>query len=344
MLSQIINNAAATTKIHAKMRGMLSRADYDKMTAMKTVSEVTDYLKRETGYKTVLKNINATDIHRGQLEDLLDAQTLADFNSLRSFVTSSKRAYIDLYFRKYEAEQLKVFLRMLFAGHAERYKAPYKPKHSGDFDLSVIEGANTFDEFVNRLQGSEYHAVFSAFKGGGLKDPFDAEQALDMYFFRHAFRYIKRFLPEKEQRIIIKSLGSEADLINIMFILRIKAYYSMSADKIYTYIIPKHYRINKEDIRIMAESGSYDEAYAAALETPYREVLEGSESLSHKMGEFLNSLNKKLFLENPYTIQAIMCFISRRKTEIKNIVSIVEGVRYSLSPEKIKEYIVGYDG
>lgn len=342
MLSQIINNAAATAKVRAKMRGMLTDKDYDKMTVMRSVAEVTDYLKRETGYKTVLQRINPSDIHRGQLEDLLDAQIAMDFASLRSFVTSQKRAYIDLWFRKYEAEQLKVFLRMMFAGNSERYRAPYKPKNKNDFDLSKIEGAKTFEEFVSRLQGSEYYTVFSAFSGGGMTDSFDAEQAVDMYYFRLAFKYIKRYLPEREQKIILKSLGSQVDLINIMFILRIKAYYNMSADKIYAYIIPRHYRIKKDTIRMMVESASYDEAYAIALETPYRSVFENEKNPARNIDEYLGALNKKLFLENPYTAQAVMYFLNRRKTEIKNIVSIAEGVRYSLPPEKIREYVVGY--
>lgn len=344
MLSQIINNAAVTTKLRAKTRGMLSAEDYDKMSSMSSVAEVTDYLKRETGYKTVLRGIDSASVHRGQLEDLLGAQTAADFASLRSFVTSSKRAYIELYFRKYEAEQLKVFIRLLFAGHPEYYRAPYKPKGRGDFDLSRIEGAKTFEEFVSRLRGTEYYTVFSAFAGSdNLSDTFDAEQAVDMHYFQLAFKYIKRFLPENEQKIILKTLGSEVDLVNIMFILRVKAYYEMTPDKIYTYIVPKHYRISRDTVRAMAESASYDEAYSYVLLTPYREVFERGNNSEKQASEYLNALHKKLFLANPYTTEAIMCFINRRKTEIRNIISIVEGVRYSLPPDKIREYIVGYD-
>ncbi len=341
MISQITDNAAVTAKVRAKTRGMLSRTDYDKLVNMSSIAEIADYLKRETGYGTQLAGVNPTDLHRERLEDLLGAQLVSDLASLRLFVTSSKRAYIDLYFRKYEAEQLKLFIRLLYAGHPELYKASYKPKGKKDFDLSSIEGERTCDEFVSRLRGSEYYDVFGAFAGSeNPSTPFDAEQAADMYYFRLAFKYIKRFLPENEQKIILKALGSEADLVNIMFILRVKAYYNMTPDKIYTYMIPKHYRIKASDIRAMAECGSRDEAAAIAMKTPYREILESGGSSDKRFSEYMYALHKKLFTQNPYTIEALLCFINKRQTEIKNIVSIAEGVRYSLPPEKIKEYIV----
>ena len=79
-------------------------------------------------------------------------------------------------------------------------------------------------------------------------------------------------------------------------------------------------------------------------ETPYGEAFSLEDRFIEKrIEEYLLKLNRHLFLTNPYSIQAPLCYIYMRRVEIKNIVSIIEGIRYGLSEDAIAEHLIGYN-
>ena len=52
-------------------------------------------------------------------------------------------------------------------------------------------------------------------------------------------------------------------------------------------------------------------------------------------------LHSRMFHKNPYSIESILYFIKLKQIEIKNIIMIIEGIRYGIEPETIKGYLIG---
>ena len=70
MLNSFSSNAILT-KVHAIFGKRLTPSDFSQMTRKSDVGEVAAFLKENPSYQKALKNINETEIHRGQLESLI---------------------------------------------------------------------------------------------------------------------------------------------------------------------------------------------------------------------------------------------------------------------------------
>ena len=53
-------------------------------------------------------------------------------------------------------------------------------------------------------------------------------------------------------------------------------------------------------------------------------------------------LNRRIYANHPYSLQAAISYAHLRHIEINNIVSIIEGIRYGLPPDAILSHLVGY--
>jgi V/A-type H+/Na+-transporting ATPase subunit C len=62
---------ALTAKVHAMYGRRLTPQNYRELVRKQSVSEVAAYLKQQTAYSPLLRDINENFIHRGQLENIL---------------------------------------------------------------------------------------------------------------------------------------------------------------------------------------------------------------------------------------------------------------------------------
>jgi len=67
---------------------------------------------------------------------------------------------------------------------------------------------------------------------------------------------------------------------------------------------------------------------------------DGFLDLNH--ASFIYKTHRQLVNKYPYTIESVMSYLYFREIEIKNITSVIKGIRYGLGPDKIKPYIIGF--
>ena len=205
-----------------------------------------------------------------------------------------------------------------------------------------LKDAGTFSELAEALIDTEYYAALKPFIGEPERQNlFEIETALDMMMNKLCIKYINTLLSKEEAKIVMRSYGIRSDLELIMFILRSKKYYGFTPKQIYPHINIHTYRLKEEDIKAMANANNQEEILNIVKTTPYKRVFSDKADFYEKsISKFILEIHHSLYRKNPYSIEAILFYIALKNVEINNITALIEGIRYGLAPEEIREHLI----
>lgn len=344
-MGSVFRYSGLTTKVRAMRGRLLTKAEYKYMSNMSSVADVISMLKERKSYAEIFEDKDPEFIHRGELEKLMLCSKYIDFEKLYRFANSSQRPYLKLYFIKYEIDIIKKAIIYLD-----------NPEHGGiynDFknivgkypniDISKVCSATNMDELMEGIKGSIFYETVSMIRNYEKAKAFDYEVALDLFFFTYIWKKRKRYFKGEELEEVSKIYGTEADILNIMWIHRTKEYYKLPSEQIYSMVIPVYYKLRKVQIKELVEADS-EEAFWSIVESCfYGKILKKENFSKGKIAkffeEYLTECYHKLFKINPYSLSALTAYLKDKETEIKKIVTVAESIRYGYTSEDILKQI-----
>ena len=89
----------------------------------------------------------------------------------------------------------------------------------------------------------------------------------------------------------------------------------------------------------MANSKNTEELKSCIDKTPYAEIFDG-ELFETEITKYMYSLSKRLLKLYPYNYAGLISYFRMKEIEIRNIFSVIEGIRYSLPPGDIMSFVV----
>ncbi len=338
-------SSAVITKARAKYGKRLTEKDYKALLKCQNVSSVVSYLKTHTHYSNALSKINENEVHRGQLETLLKQQVFYDFDSLCRYEMSEGSPFSEFIIRRYEIEQLVHFLLLLSCNKQESYlfALPSYFNNHTDIDLYKLSTCKDYDSFVATLGNCKYHSILEKFKpdNSGIIDIAGAEDALNIYSYEELYAAISK-RKNKKQKEKLKSLCDYVnDFCNISRILRLKKYYSMSDEKIKSHLMPFG-TIKPTVLDEMCKAKDIDEVYDILAKTRIGKrikqmSIEKEEQFSIT-SRFHMCRRMLYYSTDPAVVLLAYMYIS--EAELKNIITIIEGVRYNCSAEQIESMLI----
>ncbi|HIZ17032.1 MAG TPA: V-type ATPase subunit [Firmicutes bacterium] len=345
MLSSYASNSVLT-KTRSKFGKMLKSDDYKALVAMSSVSDIAAYLKSNTHYRDVLKNVNESAIHRGNLEFLLRSQLLSDFAELCNFEKSVGNHFFEFITAYGEVNELLRFIRYFNAGQPEKYllnMPDFFDKHT-PLDLVAMSQVKTYSQLVEFLNHSPYQKLLSPFevKDGEPLDILNIEAELYKYLYKLLFKLIDSSLHAgKEDLINIYKMNAELD--NIRRIYRGKKYFGLSKEVIISQMLPYQYKISKRQLDKMLSADKPDEVLEIVKQA-YRSKYCDFSSSNIDMNcyiIFYKYISKKLRYTK-YSSVAMACYFYLFDYEIKDITTIIEGARYKVPFDEYKDLILFY--
>ncbi|MEG2668912.1 MAG: V-type ATPase subunit [Oscillospiraceae bacterium] len=348
-MGNIMTNSALSAKIRAMNGGTIKSADYEALIKLKSVSDVAIYLQTNTRYKASLALINSTQIHRGELEKALKTQLLSDIISFAPFLNTSNRFFIEALELEDGIEKLKLFLSLLLIGTPEKF-GEYEFDIKGNkstVDTKKLAKVKTFAEFMEFIKSTIFYKALISFENDPSRQQlFFLDIALDNFYTEIIFKYAKKYLSGEDYHHAMLAYGTKTDLRNIGYILRSKARFSHTNEQIFTCIIPKYYKIKEATITELVTAENYNMALdIIKSSTPYAAAFDHDDRfIERRTNEYIYRLHKRESMLSPYSIQVALGYIALRRFEIKNIVAIIEGIRYSLTPDEIRKYLIGFSG
>lgn len=345
-MGDLLSYSGITTKVRAMESHLITDSQFREMAALETVSDAVEYLRHLPAYERLFENLEGVELHRGVIEQRLILSLYQDFAKLYRFANLTQRKFLDLYFMHFEIGILKKCFRNAMGRNRMDIDLSlfqeFFEKHSR-LDLLKLSSAADLHEFISNLEGSIYYGLLTHLDDVNQPTLVDYEVHLDLLYFKSLWKVMGKYLDRKEQKLLSRCFGSRLDLLNIQWIYRSKKYYNLQPADIYALLIPINYHLKKEQITRLAEAGTLEEFYTVLKSTYYGRV-ENPEftdraDLERLTQDVLNKIYRSTSQQSPYSIATLNSYLYFKEEEIHKIVTLIESIRYSVSPDEIISYV-----
>lgn len=345
-MDKVITYAAVNTKIRALEKDFLKREDYLNMIQKKSVVDVACYLKENTSYGKLLREINIDNISRRDLEDILKNNMIKNMDKLIYYFRDDYKEFIRSLYIKYEIEDLKILSRSIFNGkELETIKKPlsFLGKYSRVSPEKLFK-SRMIRDLIYSLEGSEFFEFLIPLVDGRRENLFRFEMALDMGYFS-IIQSRKLKISREDRKILKKWEGLLADLYNIQWVYRGKKFYSLSPEELLNYTINFGDKLTFRERKAMCYAKNLEELYKMITNTIYGFLFKKEEMyrdiyMERRIKRFIYYKLKALDRQFPLSIIQTIDFVWSFEFEIKDIISILEAIRYNMPPEEARKFLV----
>lgn len=335
------------TKSRAMFGKRLTSQNITDLLGCQTVPEVAGYLKNNTHYAYALRNIDDATVHRGQLEAALDELFYKELTSLSKYRVEAGEYVRSFVIYEMQINEILKYLRLLAAGRASEYvftMPRFAVKRDG-FDPVRLAQAKDYGDFLRAISGTVFYRILRGmtFTEDGTFEYTMIEYALYSYLFRYAESVINRHFHGRDREDLLGLLGTRSELNSFLHIYRFKKYYSACGeDTARALVYDVNDKISKRTFEKMLRAESADEVYDIfRAETVYgRELGDlGDDYIDHIVNRisYKRVCHLMRFSTNPTV--AVFSYIMLSGIERRDIVTIIEGVRYRVSPDEIRSMI-----
>lgn len=272
------------------------------------------------------------NIDRLEIESLLDESQIQDIIKIKKLLNKKDKEIFEKFLLQYEIKCVKSMLRKLFSENKTDDIIVQNVKKWTVClfeDIKGIETVNNFSEFFAATKRMKYSNILKEYQNKEKINIFEIENKIDKMYFETLYDSI-----EKNKKIK-KIVGSEIDLLNIVWIYRLKKYYNYNANDLRNIIINRNYMLKKDVIENLINSNSYEEIKKVMQKTIYKKIITDEEELENNIDKYLYLINKKTFNQDNTSIAYILAYVNLIDYENNDIVNTIEGVRYNMEKSQI---------
>lgn len=339
------NYNATIAKIRAIYGKRLTPQDYTEMMNKQSVSEAAEYLKKNTYYSKLLSSIDTNTIHRGMFENLLRRSVFETYMRITGFEHISKQEFYNYMIVRAEISEILRCIRFINAGSEKLIAdAPMYLNGLLSFDLIELARISDFKELLAFLKKTPYSNVLKPIKTNddGKVDVTDCETALRTYYFNMLKNSLKFKKSDADQ--FLSFLETDIDLINIINSYRLTAFFDADEDVIEKDMLPFGGRLSAAKEKEIYSAASSEEFIRRFSKTIYgRQMIANGYDINNleQSANRLRHRYAKLMLKRSSSAPlSVFAFIFLLETEVKNIISIIEGIRYGVEASKIAPLII----
>jgi Archaeal/vacuolar-type H+-ATPase subunit C len=345
-MGNLLAYSGLITKVRAMQAKLLTENDIRNIASLPQTSDIVSYLLNKPAYNPVFSNLNADLIHRGNIEKLLILSFYNDYTKLYRFAGMQQKQFLKLYLKHLEIDLINYCLRIIF-NHYEfpfdlDYKKPFFDRFS-QLSIDQLITSKSIHEFIDNLKGTEYYEPLHLIRESGVATLFDYDLALELYSFSAVWKKSKLVLQKQELKLFTHNYGSKIDLLNLQWIYRSKKYDNMLPPDIYALLIPISHHINTKTMRALVESPTITEFISLVKQTYYgkRYDFEKDTPLEHMYEDFMHHLYLTNRRRDPHSIAVVSTYLFLKEREIQRLTTLLECVRYNLSPSETLAYVGG---
>lgn len=339
----------ASNAVLSKARSMYGNCftdkNYEELISCRNIPDVASYLKKKTNYTDVLKDINENNVHRRDIEERLRLKLFLDFEILGRYDISVGEHFSEYFISRTEIEQFMHSLMLISAGKpGERiFPIPDFFYDHTKVDLRALPLSENYDAILSAVKNSPYYNILCKFKPkkGELLDITGIETALHNYLYKVVFNVIDKYIAGEPKKELKSFFNLYIDLSNLVRIVRMKKFYKLSADYMKNSLIEGG-TLKKEKLNSFIETADNKQMMADMKQTPmgrkwFSRNLDVIDKVPRNMRFNWCRHNIRFSVSPPIVL---ISYIFLKETEILNIITIIEGIKYKLPPEEIKKMLI----
>ena len=322
--------------INAKLKGMyakrLKNDDLQDLAKQNNLKSAVAILKNKSSSLNVLSE----DADREQIEKVLNGEIIYDIEKIVKYLDKNDTQIFNLLISKYEIRCIKKAIKLLYSKN--EYDENIKIWTNTIFtDLKGLESIKSIDEFLKIINNTKYKKILKKYFVN--KDTeysiFEIENELDKMYLKSIYN------SAGNNKNLKKMIGAKIDFTNILWIFRMKKYYNFSEDKIEKSIIDINYALKKNQILSLVKAKNIEELNEILKKTVYSNIAtDDIYELECNMKKYLHGLYIKNFKSNLLSINCIYSYLNLVELENKDIISIIEAVRYGINKEKLLKKLI----
>lgn len=343
-MSKLSAYSGLTTKIRAMEGRLLGKKEFEELVTQESVPMAVIFLKQLPAYASLFTALDENELHRGEVEKRLRYSIYHDFAKLYRFSNKEQRAFLHVYFRRFEVEVIKRYMRNIFDHRDPKLDLSdfevFFAKHS-KLSLQAMSNCKTVEELMHTLSDTDYYTTIERLLKTERSGLFDYEMALDLYSFTSLWNYIEGLAAIHASAGLEKALGIKFDLLNLLWIYRCRKYYHMSAAQIYAMLTPAGWRLGKHEITQMVEAESVESLESLIGSTYYAKKYKDfdAKTMERLYAQIMSETLKRLSRNDPYSIATLYSYLHHKEHEVGRIIIALESVRYRIPPDEAMVYV-----
>lgn len=341
MMGSEMRYGALSAKVHALYGKRLRAADFAALAERKDPAEILEALRRHPGWSRGLAQAAPEGwsyVGRVEVERALWEELELEYLSLAHYVPREDRELMQFLVRLAERSAILSALRDLKAGRSAgggEGRAPAILQRSR-VDAAALARCAGYDQLLAAVKGSIYYPALLHLRprpGEALPDYTIAECLLRTAYFSHMYRIAQRQYAGAVQKVLLRSMGEQVDLLNIIRILRLKTYFPATSQEEYLSVLsPFHYRLKPELTRRLCAAADAKTVFRLLEETPYRDSFRGVEVLDVEeyYRRALYQFNRHQLITGQASVYTAMAYLDLKETEMAVLINVIESVKYGV--------------
>jgi V/A-type H+-transporting ATPase subunit C len=276
------------------------------------------------------------------IEDQLVSSALADFQVLLRPFSGSERRFFYFAVRWFELVNLKVLIRGKFSGIDNAVIRQHLVDIGGFADLPIdtLLGADDPYEMLRLLETTAYAGIVRqsrrVYEEQG-NDLFLLDATIDRSFFIGLYQRVG-YLHKQDGAAVRKVLGSLLDRFNLVWLLRYRFAYGLSAAKSFFLLSAIGKRLYSTELMRLARLENIEEV-VAELPEPYQSLLANLRQIpdiESTMDFYAMSVAAQTLQRGNNLVARVFSYILLREAELRFLQALIKGKQLGLDHDLIE--------
>lgn len=341
MAGGLLEYSGLVTKTKAMRARLLGADDYTAISEYESVTDFIAFLREQPAYAPVFER-HGEVAHRGQVEAVIRDSLYMDHCKLYRFSGVQPRRALQFVFSRYEINVIKNCLQSAMEGNGQEITVSggFFERHA-DFDLKAVMAANSVQELIQAVTGTEYESLLKELESAAEKNYADYAFALDIYYYKKVWKEITKVSDKETRQILEQIFGTEIDWQNLMWMYRAKRFYSMGEADVKKHQIPVSCRLRSAETKRLLETETAEQFVEFVRQTAYfrgkQAVLEPEDELTWE--RVMIRTYEKICKKHPMSVAPVLRYLYEKEHEIDLLTTALEGIRYRIPPYEIRDLI-----
>ena len=333
-------SAAISAKVRTLYGRMLTDADWEHLCRCSSVGELATALRGLPAWQQAMSELSPRETSTAALSSALRHQAADEYVRIYGFAAMQDKQYLLFAAYRYEMSLILANLRRilgrdpqpnLFARH-EFFQIKCR------LDAEQLNDSQNWESLCRACSRSIFASTLRAVPVGndGLPEYPEVETALENRYYEAVFGFLTRKYTGRQKKRLTEYVGTQADLVNLTHLLRLKRYYPQTLENVESLFIPVRRYLTGEMIRAIA--GAADEsAVRQILRTSRWSCFFAEEDLvpERAYDRAMIAFCRRLLGSPEPGIHTAQAYLTLKQIECRRLLRVIEAVRLGVEPRRV---------
>ena len=324
----------------------LTNEDFDALLHCHSVNEAAQYLSLHTPYADAINESGVSAFTARFLEELVGKHRFATFESLCRYEMAIGDAFYRYFIMRDEVDQIERATLLLLGGNTEIYLQrvnSFLDKHLS-IDLFALGRADSLEEIAVSLDSTVYGKLYRSCLAAPKVDYFTFEQTFESWFSLQVQKLCRKCFSGAERKALLDLIARVLDCRLIERVWRAKRFYPASPE-LYSDLTsnePMLTLFSERERKALAACEDVSHIIQIIQKSVYRGWLDGGgdKSVEYQLERRLFEECRRLIRFSSHPCVVMFCYLQLSAVETKNLLRVIEGVKFQVPPQVIKENLI----